>query len=295
MSPTLRRALHWAGSALALIGVVFVGFRMRSYWLDLDLSRITPGAWISIAALSVIYGLANLLLALGWWHFLRHLGATLTRLGSIRIYGMSQLAKYVPGNIFHLAGRQALGMAAGIPAGILAKSTIWELGSIAVAGTLFGWLILPLLSPGFPELASVVLLLCSVALVGGIFRLMALRQAEWAFICQLLFLLVSGAVFVALLHLIASSDGLDTVRHWQIIGGAYTVAWLVGLVTPGAPAGVGVREVVLLFLLKGLVAEMDLLMAVLLGRLVTVLGDFLFFVAASSIPGKLCLFENPRA
>ena len=155
MSPTLRRVLHWGGSGLALIGVVFVGFRLHSYWLDLDLSRVTPLAWSFIAVLSVIYGAANLLLALAWWHLLRHLGASATRLGSIRIYGMSQLAKYVPGNIFHLAGRQALGMAAGISAGVLAKSTIWELGSIAVAGALFGWMILPLLSPGFPEAASV--------------------------------------------------------------------------------------------------------------------------------------------
>lgn len=207
---------------------------------------------------------------------------------------MSQLAKYVPGNIFHLAGRQALGMAVGISAGVLAKSTIWELGSIAVAGTLFSWLILPLLLPGFPNVASVFLLLSSVALVAGLLRGMAGRQPAWAFIWQLLFLLVSGTVFVALLHVIAGGEGL-AIRYWLAIGGAYIAAWLVGLVTPGAPAGVGVREMILLLLLKSLVAEMDLLMAVLLGRLVTVVGDLLFFVATSSIPAKRCAFEENRA
>jgi len=45
---------------------------------------------------------------------------------------------------------------------------------------------------------------------------------------------------------------------------------------PGAPAGVGVRELVLLFLLKNVVAEAELLLAVVLGRLVTVMGDLLF-------------------
>jgi uncharacterized membrane protein YbhN (UPF0104 family) len=294
MSPMLRRALHWGGSGLALIGVVFVGFRLHSYWLDLDLSRVTPLAWSFIAVLSVIYGAANLLLALAWWHLLRQLGASATRLGSTRIYGMSQLAKYVPGNIFHLAGRQALGMAAGISAGVLAKSTIWELGSIAVAGALFGWMILPLLSPGFPEAASVILMLGSAVLIGGLLRQVAGRQPAWSFIWQMLFLLVSGAVFVALLELIADGERLG-VRYWLTIGSAYIVAWLVGLVTPGAPAGVGVREMILLLLLKGLVAEMDLLMAVLLGRVVTVVGDLLFFAATSSIPAKLCAFEKNRA
>jgi glycosyltransferase 2 family protein len=52
---------------------------------------------------------------------------------------------------------------------------------------------------------------------------------------------------------------------------------------------------ILLLLLKGIVAEMDLLLAVLLGRLVTVVGDLLFFVAASLIPAKLCAFEKKHA
>jgi hypothetical protein len=276
---------------LALIGVVFVGFRLHAYWLDLDLSRVTPWVMSSIVAFSLIYGSANLLLALAWWHLLRHLGVSTTRLGSIRIYGMSQLAKYVPGNIFHLAGRQALGMAAGLSAGALAKSTIWELGSIAIAGALFGWLILPLLAPGFPEAASVCLLLGTAVLVTGLLHGMAGRQPTWSFIWQMLFLSISGAVFVALLHLVAGGEGL-AARHWLVVGGAYIAAWLVGLVTPGAPAGVGVRELILLLLLKGIVAETDLLMAVVLGRLVTVVGDLLFFVAASSIPAKLCAFEK---
>ena len=58
--------------------------------------------------------------------------------------------------------------------------------------------------------------------------------------------------------------------------GAYVLAWLAGLVTPGAPAGVGVRELVLLALLKGSVGQTELLLAVLLGRLVTVGGDVAF-------------------
>lgn len=64
------------------------------------------------------------------------------------------------------------------------------------------------------------------------------------------------------------------------------------MVTPGAPAGVGVRELVLLLLLKGLAADTDLIMAVLLGRLVTVIGDLLFFMATFLIPTKLCVLEK---
>lgn len=285
MSPSLRRALNWGGSGFALIGILFVGFRLHSYWFDLDLSRITPLDWGFIAALSFIYGLANFLLAIAWWHLLHHFSATTRLLASIRIYGMSQLARYVPGNIFHLAGRQALGMAADIPSGILIRSSIFELGLIAFAGSLFGWLVLPQLLPGFPEVASISLLLGSTVVVAGSLRGIVGRRAALSFIWQMVFLLVSGAVFVALLHLISGGEGLS-FQEWLIVGGAYIVAWLAGLITPGAPAGVGVREIILLLLLRGLVSETDLLLVVLLGRLVTVVGDLLFYLTAISIPSN---------
>jgi len=247
-----------------------------------------------MAVFAVIYGTANVLLALAWWRLLRHLGAWGTAPGSIRIYGISQLAKYAPGNIFHLAGRQALGMAAGLPAGVLVKSAIWELGLIAVTASLFGWLIVPLVSPGFPETASLFLLLGSVAFVGVLLRRKVGSQTAWAFLWQILFLFISGALFVALLTVIAGDEG-GLVFHWLSVAGAYTVAWLAGLVTPGAPAGVGVREMVLVLLLGSRVPETDLLMAVLLGRLVTVIGDLLFFMAAFLIPAKRCIFEGIHA
>jgi glycosyltransferase 2 family protein len=114
-------------------------------------------------------------------------------------------------------------------------------------------------------------------------RRFAGREPAWAFAWQMLFLLISGTVFVSLLGVIAGGEEMAT-QHWLAIGGAYVVAWLAGLVTPGAPAGVGIREMVLLFLLKGLVIDTDLLLAVLLGRLVTVSGDLVFFLGASLIP-----------
>jgi uncharacterized membrane protein YbhN (UPF0104 family) len=68
---------------------------------------------------------------------------------------------------------------------------------------------------------------------------------------------------------------------WLAVCGAYVVAWLIGLITPGAPAGVGVRELVLLFLLKDTITEAELVLVVLLGRTVTVTGDLLAFVFAT--------------
>jgi uncharacterized membrane protein YbhN (UPF0104 family) len=99
-----------------------------------------------------------------------------------------------------------------------------------------------------------------------------------ALVWQMGFLVVSGTVFIITLAIVVPRA--NVLPALPALYGAYVLAWLAGLVTPGAPAGVGVREIVLLFLLGGKIADADLLLAVVLGRGVTVLGDLLFFIAA---------------
>ena len=106
-----------------------------------------------------------------------------------------------------------------------------------------------------------------------------------AFAYYLIFLSISGLIFTGVLSLIIGSSSITSLDT-LVFSSAFIVAWLAGLITPGAPAGVGVREIVIVILLKGLVSESDLLLAVLLTRVVTVGGDVLFFLLASLIPAK---------
>ncbi len=63
-----------------------------------------------------------------------------------------------------------------------------------------------------------------------------------------LFLTLAGAIFVGVLMIVATSvDRLLLIVPALL--GAYVIAWLAGLLTPGPPAGAGVREVVLYGLL----------------------------------------------
>jgi glycosyltransferase 2 family protein len=291
MAPAFRRTLHLAGSGLALLGIAFVVIRLNKYWGSRDLSHITSVGWVAIGGLAVLYGSANLVLALAWRRLLAQCDVFVTRMWAIRAYGVSQLAKYVPGNIFHIAGRQAIGMSAGISAGALAKSSAWELGLMAVAGMSYGWVVLPLLVAGLPSLASFALLLGTAWVVAHFLRRFLGFHASASFGLHVLFLAVSGGVFVILSALIVHG-GEQHLKIWLFVGGSYVVAWLAGLVTPGAPAGLGVRELILLFLLNGLVADADLTMAVLLGRMVTVVGDLLFFGAAFFIRADKVFVES---
>lgn len=278
MSSKLRRVLSLLGTLLAVVGVAFVGWRLFQYGNELDVSTITPWQWLLVLLLSGLYGIGNLLLAVAWWQLLGFFGVRFCPLRAIGIYGVSQLAKYVPGNVFQFAGRQALGMANDIPAGPLAKSMLLELILIALAGLLFGYLVLPVWLPIFTDLESVLLLTVTIAALAVTLYRQWAKSVAWAFLAMVLFLWLSAAIFVMLLDMVYVQS-----PAWLLVMGAFVLAWLVGFVTPGAPAGIGVREMVLLVLLEGQVEPSFLLLAVLLGRLVTVLGDVWFFMGALAI------------
>ena len=280
--PSLQRWLRVAGGALAVAGVLFVVLRLRVYWGQIDLARLGAGAWVALFGLSLLYGLVNVLLGSAWGSLLEHSGAPVPRRWAIKTYGLSQIGKYIPGNIFQFAARQARGMAAGIPGWPLARSAAWELGLLAVCGALFGFLVLPLVLPWLPVPVSAVLFLLALAAVGAALQRYASIASAHALAQQAVFLFLSGLIFVALLALTSGAGAAFGL--WLPVVGAYVVAWLAGLVTPGAPAGIGVRELVMLLLLDGSFNEPDLLLAVVLARLVTVLGDLLFFLGAQATP-----------
>jgi glycosyltransferase 2 family protein len=282
MSPAVRRSLRLLGSVLGVLGVAFVALQLFHHWDQVDPGRLSAHAWSLVALLAAVYAGANLMLAMAWGRVLAFVGIDVSRCWAVRAYGLSQIAKYVPGNVFHLAGRQALGMAAGLPSAALLKSLIWELGLIAATGCLFGLLVLPLLAAGWPIGASLLAFAIAAALMVTLANRWLAPSVGAALLWHIAFLLVSGAVFVGAMAISAQSPwSLGLV---MTVAGAYVVAWLIGLVTPGAPAGVGVRELALLYMLGSQFAQADLLIAVVLARFVTVTGDLAYFVGASRIP-----------
>lgn len=290
--PKLRSWLHGLGGLLCLAGVWFVGTRLQTEVRGVEWTRLTSTAWMTLSLLAVLYGLANIMLVRAWWRLLQFVSLKVEFAWALRVYGLSQLGKYVPGNIFHFAGRQALGMAAGLPGAALAKSSLWELALIAAAGSLYSAWCLPLL-PLPVELSNFVagmMFGVGVLLSGLMLQRWISRDVAAAMLWQLAFLALSGSIFGIGLYTVQSGPVESSL--WPLVAGCYVVAWLIGLVTPGAPAGVGVREAVLLLLLGAWIAPADLVLAVVLGRCVTVVGDLLFFVAAGAA-GFLGVADDP--
>ena len=280
MRNNIKQSLHWLGRILAISGIVFVILRLIEYSSQLDISHLDKTAWAIISAAALVYAFANILLALAWWNLLVYFGTTTSLLWAIRTYGITQLAKYVPGNIMHLASRQVLGLADGVPGWHLAKASAWELGLISVAGALFSILVLPQFSAKATTHTATVGFIFTLLIMALLLKRYANKSVAKAFGWYVVFLTTSGILFVGLLTLISSAI-IVSPSHVITYCGAFVIAWLIGLITPGAPAGAGVRELVLILLLKNFVVESDLLLAILLSRVVTVFGDVLFYLFAS--------------
>lgn len=95
----------------------------------------------------------------------------------------------------------------------------------------------------------------------------------------LVFLCISGGIFLIIARTISVDLFID-LGIFLIIGGAYVFAWLVGLITPSAPAGAGIREAELFLLLHQVLSQQSLLLAILLSREVTIMGDIYFYLFA---------------
>lgn len=276
----LRRSLPWAGRALALVGVVFVVVRLRGYAGQIDLARFDTMIWVLVVGLAISYALANLMLAFAWWNLLSQFGGITSCRWALRTYGISQVAKYIPGNIFHLMGRQTMGAAADVPGWALAKSALGEVVLISATGALFGLLALPLVVPGMTMPQAIAAFAVVVGLAAFGLRYRFGPQATRALGFYIGYLAVSGAMFVGLLELV-STQPVGPRLPWIPFCGAYILAWLAGFLIPGTPAGLGIRELVLLLLLGSRIMEADLLLAIVLHRAVTIVGDVLFFAWAS--------------
>lgn len=274
MSPTVKRALNFAGLSLGAAGVVFVGVRLHSQLSSPETDDLGRDIWITVALLSMLSAGNSVVLALAWRALLARAGATTSRRWSTQIYGITQLAKYVPGNIFQFAGRQSLGAAAGVGAGPLAKSTALELVSLSTAGGLFGLLLISRV-PAVPEAVAISLFLVCAGLSWILIRRHLGSESAFAFVAHLTYLAVTGVAFVLLLAAVVD----DNLNESYVVG-VFVVGWLAGLLTPGSPAGLGVRETVLLGLLGGLDSA-GVVQAVVLGRVVSISGDLAFFVVAA--------------
>ena len=86
-----------------------------------------------------IYSLSQFILSLAWRNLLLICGhKNISKNTCNLIYGKTQIAKYIPGNVFHFVGRHLLGLKEGINSAVLTGSAIYEILGLISSSLVIG-------------------------------------------------------------------------------------------------------------------------------------------------------------
>ncbi len=179
------RAVRLGSLVVTLAPLGFVAERViASAGCGLERLIRPAGLW-TLAGGGVAWAAIQLLLSSAWRRLLLWLGET--RISATlchSIYGRSQIGKYLPGNVFHFAGRQYLATRAGMAPGRVATSAVYEIAGLTAAGagiTLAGY---PLYAASNPWISATWALALVVAALALPLALPALRD-RWPMLRQL--------------------------------------------------------------------------------------------------------------
>ncbi len=300
MSRLLHRTATWLLPLMAILYLGYVTAGLDPAQLATSLDARTLGVAM-IAAL--LYGAGLYLLAYAWSASLQKFAKNpVSPDVAMQLYAFSTFAKYLPGNVFHYAGRQIAAGRLGYGQKAPAQATLVEiLGHIAAVGFLL-LALLPFAEEGLADLLSLavsqprpwllagtLLILASALALLLIPSLRAMlppldrRLLGFVALLQLSFFALTGLLGLWLAIAVLALP----VEDWPLLMFIYLAAWLIGFVTPGAPGGLGVREACLLACLAGLAGSEAVLVFAGITRLSFLFGEGLFALSGFLLrPGQ---------
>lgn len=279
------RLLRWGFVAVAL---AFAVVALVRYGADVrDAARALH--WQAV----LVSGLAGagfmVLPMLAWRALMAGLGSPLRVEVALRVVFLAQLGKYVPGSIWPFVAQVELGREHGVPRRRSLTVGLLTVGVSLVVGLAVAAATLPLASPDAARrywwaLAAAPLLLGTLhpavlnPVVDRLLRVvrrptleqrLTLRVVATAAAWSAASWLLAGVHIWVLARDLGASGGSPFVAAT----GAYALAWSLGLLVVIAPAGLGVREVVLTAALAPMLPRGEVLVVVICSRLLLTVAD----------------------
>jgi glycosyltransferase 2 family protein len=318
----MNRARKHAYSILRwLFFLISLAYLARFAYTSFDFGALAQGftlfSGIRLSLAALLFAATAMFSVLGWRVLLKSLGYARPFVPVAHAFCVTQIAKYLPGNVGHHVGRVAIAQSQlGIPTGtslisILQESALACLGAFLISA--IGVLASP--SGSFPSLRqdvwagsgiSFATALSAILLVGvlalaivnhfrhrppfqeqRLLRWLAGAAPAWSTVRSALPPYV--AIYVVngfALWLIAGSLMDVSAADFLILAGAYSLSWAAGFLLPGAPGGLGVREAALAMLLSGSYAPDSVFLLSILSRVATVLADLVIFLFGLAWSGR---------
>ncbi|MGB0749371.1 MAG: hypothetical protein ACPGO3_11545 [Magnetospiraceae bacterium] len=285
---------RWAliGIVFSLLGVAFIGWRLATLDIDWAAFSASPEIWIALGGAAALFTLTGVSGGIGWHLLLRCFARrTPTVIDNAGLVCFSQIGKYLPTNLVHFLGRHLLLKKWGVDHSPLLMAFTAEAlvtaSAVGLAGFMGGGQLFLDVLGAHMTLGTAALAVAGFAgLCGAAFMAnrvinlkLELRDPKsllargMAAFC--LYLLNMGILGIMGLSLLGSVGAEDMAFSWMVA--VVSISWLVGFITPGASAGLGVRDALMVLMLEIQLSPEAALQATLLFRAATVFGDLLVF------------------
>ena len=293
---------RWLRLGFALLAVGLLSYAIVDQW-----HQVAPrfgqlsAVGLAISSVAVLAGMFAMLKT--WQVTVAGLGSPLDLVQAGRIFFLGQLGKYVPGSIWPVVVQMELGADAGVPRAtsvltLLFIYLLYTTSAALVSAACLPWVthLVPIWLAVLAFVAGVALLLPPVLNRLIDLGLRLLRQSSRPRMRPRAILVAFGwalAMWACFgLHILVLARDLHppyTAHLLLLAVGGYTLAWICGFLFVLAPAGGGVRELVLTALLAGTIGHDAGFAVALVSRLMMTAADLVcaFAAAASLGPAKL--------
>ncbi|MEH2263394.1 lysylphosphatidylglycerol synthase transmembrane domain-containing protein [Nostoc sp.] len=290
----MKQFLRW----IILGGTLFfLAKALKDNWIGVTAIHIDGVGWAIIAIATGITLLAHTWAGWIWTWILQELNQPVSSPQFIQVYLKTNIAKYLPGNIWHYYGRIVAAKNANVSAGAATLSVLLE-PLLMLAAAL---IIIVLCSSQFAaanttlvtqilQLLSLAVVLCAIhpwflnPVIRFLYRLKAKKSVATTeetvplslksypvrpLLGELGFMGLRATGFILTMFALGSLN----LNQIPLLLGAFSCAWLLGLVIPGAPGGLGVFEATAYQLLQYHFPAAVVFSAIALYRLISILAE----------------------
>ena len=291
----VRMASGWPVRwGFAAATVALGGYAVARQWPDVRAALASIGP-VTVGAAFVSVFAAMFAAMQVWRVLLAAVGSPVPVRAGARIMFVGQLGKYLPGSVWPVLAQMELGRAYRVPRHHSASASLLAMVVSLLSGLLTALLTLPFVAGSAPYfwafLAVPALLACLYprilnAVLGWVFRMvrrppLEQRLTARAIATSLAWSFGSWICYGLQIWLLATRLGAPRGSAALLGLGGFAFAWSVGFLVVLAPAGAGVREVLLVALLSPVLGTGAGTAVALLSRALTTVGDLLAAAGAA--------------
>lgn len=277
--PLLKNVAKWLWLCAIVIFCVYYAINKS----EIIFQALSLLSWEILLCVFVLIFLAKLCLVANMWLAARHFAIKLDWIESYRIYNLTQLAKYIPGSIWQFVGRIAILRERGVAAQHIRDSLLAEHLWVMASAGVMGVVLIAVSEPDslYIWLDNIVINIRYQWVLAGLAVVLTLLIAAFFLKSHLLswflklrppivaipalfftWVFLGASLWVTMIPFVESPPPLFFVI------GIYCLAYVAGFLVPFAPAGLGVREFVLVLGLSPVVGVDLLVVLVAVNRII---------------------------